>query len=286
MFIDKTLLITGGTGSLGTAFCNHLIENNMIPNMIPKKLIIFSRDWLKQKNLRTELDDPEFMRWRIGDVRDKDRLRQAFKDADYIIHAAALKDLPSAEENPDEAMSINAEGTKNVRDIAIECGVKKAILISTDKACNPINTYGMSKAVAERYFLDGNVYSAGKTKFSVCRYGNVINSNGSVIPVWKKLIEDGAKELPVTDERMTRFFYPMEDAIKLILYSLATMQGGELFIPRIPSIRIIDLAAAFGMPYKVTGIRPGEKLHESLEDGYNSGTNPHFLTVEEIKKQL
>lgn len=282
MFIDKTLLITGGTGSLGTALCNHLIKKNMIP----KKLIIFSRDWLKQKNLRTELGDPKFMRWRIGDVRDKDRLRQAFKDADYIIHAAALKDLPSAEENPDEAMSINSEGTKNVRDIAIECGVKKAILISTDKACNPINTYGMSKAVAERYFLDGNVYSADKTKFSVCRYGNVINSNGSVIPVWKKLIEDGAKELPVTDERMTRFFYPMEDAIKLIINSLATMQGGELFIPRIPSIRIVDLAAAFGMPYKVTGIRPGEKLHESLENGYNSGTNPHFLTVEEIKKQL
>jgi UDP-N-acetylglucosamine 4,6-dehydratase len=282
MFIDKTLLITGGTGSLGTAFCKYLIKKNMIP----KKLIIFSRDWLKQKNLKTQLGDPEFMRWRIGDVRDKDRLRQAFKDADYIIHAAALKDLPSAEENPDEAMSINSEGTKNVRDIAIECGVKKAILISTDKACNPINTYGMSKAVAERYFLDGNVYSAGKTKFSVCRYGNVINSNGSVIPVWKKLIEDGAKELPVTDERMTRFFYPMEDAIKLIIDSLATMQGGELFIPRIPSIRIIDLAAAFEMPYKVTGIRPGEKLHESLEDGYDSGTNPHFLTVEEIKKQL
>jgi UDP-N-acetylglucosamine 4,6-dehydratase len=282
MFIDKTLLITGGTGSLGTAFCKYLIKKNMIP----KKLIIFSRDWLKQKNLRTELGDPEFMRWRIGDVRDKERLRQAFKDADYIIHAAALKDLPSAEENPDEAMSINAEGTKNVRDIAIECGVKKAILISTDKACNPINTYGMSKAVAERYFIDGNVYSACKTKFSVCRYGNVINSNGSVIPVWKKLIENGAKELPVTDERMTRFFYPMEDAIKLIINSLATMQGGELFIPRIPSIRIIDLAAAFGTPYKVTGIRPGEKLHESLEDGYDSGTNPHFLTVEEIKKQL
>jgi UDP-N-acetylglucosamine 4,6-dehydratase len=282
MFIDKTLLITGGTGSLGTAFCKYLIKKNMIP----KKLIIFSRDWLKQKNLKTQLGDPEFMRWRIGDVRDKDRLRQAFKDADYIIHAAALKDLPSAEENPDEAMSINSEGTKNVRDIAIECGVEKAILISTDKACNPINTYGMSKAVAERYFLDGNVYSAGKTKFSVCRYGNVINSNGSVIPVWKKLIENGAKELPVTDERMTRFFYPMEDAIKLIIDSLATMQGGELFIPQIPSIRIIDLAAAFGMPYKIIGIRPGEKLHESLENGYDSGSNPCFLTVEEIKKQL
>lgn len=280
IFKDKVVLITGGTGSFGTAFSKYLIDHR------PKKLIIFSRDWLKQKHLKDELGNLPWVRFFIGDVRDKDRLVRAFKGVDIVVHAAAIKDLPTCEYNPSEAMLTNVTGSQNVIDACIECGVSKSILISTDKAVNPINTYGTSKALAEKLWVNANKYSADDNiKFSVCRYGNVVGSAGSIVPVWQKLIAQGAQELPVTDERMTRFWMPMETAVKFVSDSIEFMQGGEIFVPKMPSIRIVDLCEAFGMPYNVVGIREGEKLHEELEQGYNSGEN-EFLTVEEIKKTI
>ena len=255
------ILITGGTGSFGTAFCEYIIKTNNIPN----KLVIFSRDWLKQQNLKDRLRNPDFVAWRIGDIRDRDRLKRAFDDIDIVIHAAAIKEIVTCEKHIKETIMTNVDGTQNVLDACIDCGVKKALLISTDKACKPINAYGISKAAAEKIFIQGNAYAGGKDiKFSVCRYGNVIGSNGSVVKIFKQLIDEGAKELPVTDERMTRFFYPMDDAIRFVLNSLDIMQGGETFIPKIKSIGITDLCKAFDMPYKVIGIRPGEKLHEEM----------------------
>lgn len=278
---DKTILITGGTGSFGTAFTKYLKDKP------PKKLIIFSRDWLKQKNLKDELGELPWVRFFIGDIRDKERLIRAFKDVDIVIHAAAIKDLESCEYNPSEAMLTNITGTQNVIDACIECKVNKALFISTDKAVNPINTYGCSKAMAERLWLNANKYAASDDiRFSVCRYGNVAGSSGSVIPVWRKLIEQGATELPVTHPDMTRFHFLMKDVVSFVEDSLSKMKGGELFIPRLPSIRIIDLATAFGMPYKIVGIRSGEKVHEEMEPGYDSGTNPWVLSVDEIKQTL
>jgi len=277
---NKTILITGMTGSFGTAFSKYILSKK------PQKIICFSRDWLKQKNLRDEMGDPSNVRWFIGDIRDKDRLIRAMKDVDYVVHAAAIKDLSSCEYNPSECMLTNVIGTQNVIDACIERRVKKSILISTDKCVSPINAYGTSKAMAEKLWIQGNKYAASESMaFSVCRYGNVIGSAGSVLPVWKKLIENGAKELPVTDERCTRFWFPMQDAIDLVLDSLENMKGGEIYIPHIPSIRIIDLATAFGLPYKVVGIRPGEKLHEELDQGYSSDKN-EFLTVEQIRETI
>jgi UDP-N-acetylglucosamine 4,6-dehydratase len=276
---NKTVLITGGTGSFGQAFTKHILQMN------PRKVIIFSRDWLKQKNMRDELGDPQNVRWFIGDVRDKDRLIRAFKGVEIVIHAAAIKDLETCEYNPSEAMSTNVVGTQNVIDACIDQKVSKAILISTDKACQPINLYGTSKAMAEKLWTQGNKYSASKEiMFSVCRYGNVVASAGSVVPVWAKQIKEG-QELTVTDEQMTRFWFPMNDAVQFVLDSLEKMEGGEVFIPKIPSIRITDLAKAFGKPYKVVGIRRGEKLHEKLDDDYSSDRN-EFLTVEQIKDTI
>jgi UDP-N-acetylglucosamine 4,6-dehydratase len=278
---NQTVLITGGTGSFGTAFAKYLIQHQ------PKKLIIFSRGWLAQKNMQNELGDLPFVRYFIGDVRDRDRLIRAFKGVDIVIHAAAIKDLESCEYNPSEAMATNVIGTQNVIDAAIECRVGKSILISTDKAVNPCNTYGTSKAMAEKLWINANKYAADDNiRFSVCRYGNVVGSAGSVVPVWRKLIEQGAEYLPVTDEHMTRFWFKMSDVCRFVADSLERMQGGELFIPRLPSIRITDLAKAMGMPYRVVGIRPGEKIAEEMEPGYDSGTNEWFLTVEQIKETI
>jgi len=277
---EKTVLITGMTGSFGATFSKYLLEKS------PKKVICFSRCWLRQKNLRAELGDPPNYRWFIGDVRDKDRLMRAFKDVDILIHAAALKDLPTCEYNPQEALATNVIGTQNVIDAAIDCKVSKNLLISTDKAVAPCNTYGATKALAERLWLNANTTAANDNiRFSVCRYGNVFGSSGSVYPVWKKMIEQGAEWLPITDERMTRFHFLMPDVCRFVEDSIERMQGGELFIPRLPSIRIVDLAEALGMPYRVVGIRPGEKLHEELEPGYSSGDN-YFLTVEQIRETI
>jgi len=280
MFNDKSILITGGTGSLGTALCKHFQTDP------PKRLIIFSTDWKKQEDLRDSLGNPPFMRWFIGNIRDSERLDMALEDVDYVIHAAAIKSLDACEKEPEEALKTNVIGTQNVISAALNQGVKKILFISTDKAVNPINTYGTCKAMAEKLIINANNYIGWKNiKFSVVRYGNVVGSSNSVVPIWKKLIEHGATELPITDENMTRFWYPMAEACKFVIDSLNKMQGGETFIPKIKSVRITDLAAAFGMPYKVIGIRKGEKLHEELDQGYNSRDN-EYLTVDEIKETI
>lgn len=280
-FENKTILITGGTGSFGSAFIRNLQDTP------PKKLIVFSRCWLKQKELRDSLGNPSFMRWFIGDIRDKDRLMRATKGVDIVIHAAAIKDLEACEYNPSEAMLTNVTGTQNVIDACIENQVSKCLFISTDKAVNPINTYGTSKAMAERLWLNGNKYSANDNiAFSVCRYGNVVNSNGSVVPVFKKMIDNGAKILPVTHPEMTRFWFEMPQVLDFVKKSLRDMKGGEIFIPNLPSVRITDLCKAFNMPYEVIGIRDGEKIHETMGQEFDSGSNPWFLTVDEIKKTI
>ena len=278
---NKAILITGGTGSMGSAFTKYLIQYQ------PKKLIIFSRGWLAQKNMQDELGDLPFVRYFIGDVRDKDRLMRAFKDVDIVIHAAALKDLPTCEYNPSEALFTNVIGTQNVIDAAIDCGVSKSLLISTDKSVAPCNTYGATKTLAERLWLAANSTAADDDiRFSVCRYGNVFNSSGSIFPVWRKMIEQGVGWLPVTHRNMTRFHFMMEDVMRFVEDSIEKMQGGELFIPRLPSIRITDLAEAMGMTWKEVGIRPGEKISEEMEPGYDSGSNPWFLTIDEIKQTI
>ena len=287
-FENKTILITGGTGSFGTAFITDLIKNYN-----PKKIICFSRDWLKQKDLKYKLDSIaelktlEVMRWFIGDIRDKDRLLRAMKDVNIVIHAAAMKDLESCEYNPSEAMLTNVAGTQNVIDACIENNVERCLLISTDKAVKPINLYGITKSFAEKLWLGGNKYAAtDNIKFSVCRYGNVVNSNGSIIPMWKKLIADGKTILPVTHSEMTRFWFEMEDVLKFVKSSIDKMQGGETFIPQLASVRIVDVAKAFEMPYEIIGIRENEKIHETMGQDFDSGTNPWFLTIDEIKKSI
>lgn len=277
---NKTILITGLTGSFGSAFTKYLLTKN------PKKLICFSRDWLKQKNLRDELGNPSNMRWFIGDVRDKDRLLKALKNVDVLIHASAIKDLPTCQYNPFEAMQTNVIGTQNVIDACIERGVNKCLLISTDKAVAPANTYGATKALAEHLWLNANMTAANDDiRFSVCRYGNVCGSSGSVVPIFKKLITEGAEYLPITDERMTRFWMEMDKVLRFVEDSIESMEGNELFIPRLPSVLITDLCKALDMPYKIIGIRDGEKLHESLDIDYSSDNNT-FLTIDEIKETI
>jgi UDP-N-acetylglucosamine 4,6-dehydratase len=280
MFNDKSILITGGTGSLGTALCNYFQKEP------PKRLIVFSSGAEKQLDLRQKMGNPSWMRYFVGNIRDLNRLTMAFEDVDYVIHAAAIKFIDVCEKEPEETLKTNVIGTQNVVSAALNQGVRKVLLISTDKAVNPINTYGTSKAMAERLIINANNLIGWKNiKFSVVRYGNVVGSRGSVVPVWKQLIEQGVKELPVTHEEMTRFWYPMQDAVKFVISNLEGMRGGETFIPKIKSIRITDLAAAFGMPYKVIGIRNGEKLHEELDQGYNSRDN-EYLTMEEIRETI
>lgn len=278
---NKTILITGGTGSMGSAFAKYLTQYQ------PKKLIIFSRGWLAQNELRSQLDELPFMRYFIGDVRDKNRLYRAFKGVDIVIHAAALKDLPTSQYNPTEAMQTNVVGTQNVIDACIDCKVQKCLFISTDKAVAPCNTYGSTKALAEHLWINANLTAADDNiRFSVCRYGNVVGSAGSVVLVWRKLLEQGAEWVPITDERCTRFWFKMDDVMRFVEDSIEHMQGGELFIPRLPSIRIVDLAEAMETQYKVVGMRPGEKINEEMEPGYDSGSNPWFLTVDEIKETI
>jgi len=277
-----SILITGGTGSFGSAYIKHLLKDEET-----KKIICFSRCWLKQKELRDELGNPSNMRWFIGDVRDKDRLLRATKGVDIIVHAAAIKDLDACEYNPSEAMLTNVVGTQNVVDACIENKVWKCLLISTDKAVAPINTYGTSKAMAERLWLNANKYAANDDiRFSVCRYGNVVGSNGSIVPVWNKLIKSGATSLPITHPDMTRFWFDMKDVLEFVTESLNQMYGNETFMPFLPSVLITDLADAFDMPYHIIGIREGEKIHETMGQQFDSGTNPWFLTVDEIKKSI
>ena len=324
MFNNKTILITGGTGSFGKKFISMLLEKYN-----PKKVIVYSRDELKQFEMQQKFNAP-CMRYFIGDVRDEARLEKAMYKVDYVVHAAALKQVPAAEYNPMECIKTNVHGAQNVINAAIACGVKKVIALSTDKAANPINLYGATKLCSDKLFTAANAMVGDReTRFAVVRYGNVVGSRGSVVPFFKKLVADGVKELPITDERMTRFWLKLEDGVNFVFKNFERMQGGEIFIPKIPSMRVVDLAKAIApeLPIKVIGIRPGEKLHEVMcpsdlyydtvefddhfvikpsfdikninyttnaigekgkpvADGfdYNSGNNPHFLTVEELRE--
>ncbi len=262
IFDDKVILITGGTGSFGKK-CTEII----LKNYKPKKLIIFSRDELKQFEMSQKFSDREYpcMRYFIGDVRNKERLHRAFSGVDYVIHAAALKQVPAAEYNPSEAVLTNITGGQNIIDAAIDSGVKRVIALSTDKAVNPINLYGATKLCSEKLFIAGNSYSAPeKTKFGVVRYGNVVGSRGSVIPFFNEKSKTGS--LPITDPRMTRFWITLEQSVNFVLDRLQDMHGGEVFIPKIPSMKIMDLAEAIcpKCETEIVGIRPGEKIHETL----------------------
>ncbi|KAB0589825.1 UDP-N-acetylglucosamine 4,6-dehydratase (inverting) [Campylobacter lari] len=261
MFNGKSILITGGTGSFGKTYTKTLLQKYQ-----PKKIIIYSRDELKQFEMAREFND-NCMRYFIGDVRDKERLNIAMKDVDFVIHAAAMKHVPIAEYNPMECIKTNIHGAQNVIDACLENNVEKCIALSTDKACNPINLYGATKLASDKLFVAANnIAGSSHTKFSVTRYGNVVGSRGSVIPFFKKLINEGAKELPITDERMTRFWISLEDGVNFVLNNFAYMHGGEIFVPKIPSMKIVDLAKTMApnLTHKIIGIRAGEKLHEIM----------------------
>jgi len=261
MFNNKNILITGGTGSFGKKYTKIILQKYR-----PNKIIIFSRDELKQYEMAQEFND-RCMRYFIGDVRDKQRLIEAMNDVDYVIHAAALKHVPVAEYNPMECIKTNIDGASNVIDAALENEVEKVIALSTDKASSPINLYGATKLASDKLFVAANnMAGKRKTRFSVVRYGNVIGSRGSVVPFFAKLIKEGAKELPITDKNMTRFLITLEDGVNFVLKNFQRMHGGEIFIPKIPSMKIIDLAKAMApqLPHKIIGIRPGEKMHEVM----------------------
>jgi UDP-N-acetylglucosamine 4,6-dehydratase len=258
-FAGKTVLITGGTGSFGNALTEYLLEKNK-----PKKLIIFSRDEFKQHVMQQRFTD-SCLRYFLGDVRDSDRLYRAFDGVDYIFHAAALKHVPAAEYNPFEAVRTNILGAQNIINAAIDQGVKRVIALSTDKAANPINLYGATKLCSDKLFIAGNAYAgSANTRFAVVRYGNVMGSRGSVIPFFRDCSTKGV--IPITDPRMTRFWITLPQAVEFVLSCVDTMRGGEVFIPKLPSMRVVDLAEAIapGCRHKVVGIRPGEKLHEVM----------------------
>ena len=261
MFNGKNILITGGTGSFGKKYTELLLKNYS-----SNKIIIYSRDELKQYEMAQDYS-ASCMRYFIGDVRDRDRLNKAMDGVDFVIHAAALKHVPIAEYNPMECIKTNIGGAENVIDAAINNGVSKVIALSTDKAASPINLYGATKLASDKLFVAGNNIKGQKeTIFSVVRYGNVVGSRGSVVPFFKKLLENGAKELPITDERMTRFWITLDEGVEFVLKNFARMHGGEIFIPKIPSMKITELAKAMApnLPTKIIGIRPGEKLHEVM----------------------
>jgi UDP-N-acetylglucosamine 4,6-dehydratase/5-epimerase len=325
-FDGKSILITGGTGSFGQCFVRRLVESGAAF----RRLIVYSRDELKQYEMQAAFDDPR-LRFFIGDVRDRERLKMATKGVNVIVHAAALKQGPTAEYNPIECIETNIRGAENVVTAAIDNSVEHIMALSTDKAANPINLYGATKLCSDKLFVAANnLAGSQQTRFAVTRYGNVVGSRGSVLPLFHRLIADGAKSLPITDERMTRFCITRDEGVDFVTANLERMRGGEIFVPKIPSIRITDLATAVApdLPIRVTGIRPGEKLHEimcpaddshlTLEfddhylmkpaivffdgnvdyaanrfgqmgqpvpDGfeYSSGSNPHFLGVDEIR---
>ena len=318
-FSDKTLLITGGTGSFGQKCVEVLLRNCR-----PKRLVILSRDELKQFEMQQiySLKDYPCMRYFIGDVRDKDRLYRAFRGVDYIIHAAALKQVPAAEYNPTECIHTNVGGAENIVNVAADCGVKKVVALSTDKAVGPVNLYGATKLCSDKLFIAANAYTACETVYSIVRYGNVMGSRGSVIPLFIKKRNAGSS-LPITDHRMTRFWITLEQSVYMVLRSFDFAAGGEILVPKLPSMKISDLAEAIapGVPTVEVGIRPGEKLHETMitaEDSrhtidigqyyiikpetfpyrgpqglpvhegfcYNSGTNDSWLSVTDLRRTL
>jgi UDP-N-acetylglucosamine 4,6-dehydratase len=278
----KTILVTGGTGSFGKKFIGTVLDR-----FKPRRLIIFSRDELKQYEMAQEFSDP-CLRYFIGDVRDRDRLEMAMRDVDIVVHAAALKHVPAAEYNPMECIRTNVIGAENVVLASMKCGVKKVIALSTDKAANPINLYGASKLASDKIFVAANNLSGdGGTAFSVVRYGNVVGSRGSVVPFFQKLVAEKADHIPITDPRMTRFWITLVQGVDFVLSNLAIMQGGEIFVPKIPSMRVTDLAEALapGVPHKVIGIRPGEKLHEVMvpeDDARNTYELPDRFVIEPV----
>jgi UDP-N-acetylglucosamine 4,6-dehydratase len=256
-----SVLITGGTGSLGKSLVEYLLNETKV-----RRIAIFSRDELKQQHLRIKFRDDQRLRWFLGDVRDLDRLKRAFHGVDYVIHAAALKQVDTGEYNPMEFIKTNVLGSQNVIDASIDAGVKRVVALSTDKASSPINLYGATKLTADKLFVAANNYSfTYGTTFSVVRYGNVMGSRGSVIPFFQEIAAQG-RPLPITDLRMTRFWISIESAVKFVIESLEIMTGGELYVPRIPSMKIIDLANAVapGSKLEEIGMRPGEKLHEEM----------------------
>jgi UDP-N-acetylglucosamine 4,6-dehydratase/5-epimerase len=261
MFEGKSIFVTGGTGSFGRRFIRTVLERYH-----PRRVVVFSRDELKQYEMQQEYASGA-LRFFLGDVRDVARLETAMRGIDYVVHAAALKQVPAAEYNPMECIKTNVHGAENVITAAIANEVEKVIALSTDKAANPINLYGASKLASDKLFIAANNIAGGhRTRFSVVRYGNVIGSRGSVVPLYRKLIEQGATELPVTDTRMTRFWIKLQQGVDFVLKCFGEMAGGELFVPKLPSIRIVDLVAAMHpqAKVKVIGIRPGEKLHEVM----------------------
>ena len=326
MLNNKTILITGGTGTFGNAFVRYALEHYE-----PKKLIIYSRDEFKQFLMQNDLKQyKDKLRFFIGDVRDKERLDRAFDGVDYVIHAAAMKQVPACEYNPDEAIKTNIHGAQNVTAAALDAGVKKVVALSTDKAVNPVNLYGGTKLVSDKLFIAANAYAGQKeTCFSIVRYGNVAGSRGSVIPFFKNILAQGGRELPITDYRMTRFWISITQGVELVVKALEESGGGETFISKIPSFKITDLAQAMlpGCEMPEVGIREGEKLHEimvteedapttyeydkhfiifpqmtwnsrqkpnpnglgkKVPDGfsYSSGNNTQWMSVEEIKERL
>src|SRR6266404_1408998 len=278
MMNNSSVLITGGTGSFGKQCTRTILQRYK-----PKKIIIFSRDELKQFEMQQEFTQ-DCMRFFIGDVRDRDRLTMAMRGVDYVIHAAALKQVPAAEYNPMECIRTNVNGAENVIQAALANGVRRIIALSTDKAANPINLYGATKLCSDKLFVAANnIVGESQTRFAVVRYGNVVGSRGSVVPFFRGLIVRKADYLRITDPRMTRFWISLQDGVDLVLKSFARMRGGEVFVPKIPSIRVVDLAEAMapGMPTQIVGIRPGEKLHEvmcPLDDSHLTiGFDDHFV---------
>lgn len=286
---DKTILITGGTGSFGRALARRLLCADVCT-----KIIIFSRDEWKQWEMRRS--DPIFdhpkIRYFLGDVRDGPRLARAFKEVDLIIHAAALKQVPVAEYNPTEFVKTNILGAMNVIEAALDSSLEKVIALSTDKAVNPTNLYGATKLCSDKLFVAGNAYVGhkGHPRLSVVRYGNVLGSRGSIIPFWQKLIADGSATLPITDTRMTRFWITLEQSVDFVIQALTTMRGGEIFVPKIPSMRICDLAEALAphLPLHVCGIREGEKIHELLinaEEARNTlDLGCHYVVLPQLSR--
>ncbi len=272
MFNDKSILITGGTGSFGNKFTETLLKRYR-----PKRLIIYSRDELKQFEMG-KIFHEGCMRYFIGDVRDRDRLMQAMNDVDYVIHAAALKQVPAAEYNPMECIKTNIHGAENVIQAALAKNVEKVIALSTDKAANPINLYGATKLASDKLFVAANnIAGRNRTQFSAVRYGNVVGSRGSVVPFFRALIDEGSDHLPITDVNMTRFWITLQQGVEFVLKNFERMYGGEIFVPKIPSIRVVDLAKAMApkLPQKIVGIRPGEKMHEIM-----CPADDYHLTIE------
>lgn len=261
----KSILVTGGTGSFGQQFVRTTLDN-----FKPRRLVIFSRDELKQYEMQHAFKNypgSKYLRFFIGDVRDRDRMKMAMREVDIVVHSAALKHIPVAEYNPFECIHTNVIGAENVVNAALEVGAKRVIALSTDKAANPINLYGASKLASDKIFVAANNLSGSiGTRFSVVRYGNVVASRGSVIPFFKKLVSEGAKSLPITDTRMTRFWITLQQGVDFVISSLKLMHRGEIFVPKIPSMKITDLAKAMApdLPHEIIGIRPGEKLHETM----------------------